>query len=1631
MPTLNGVPFTPIPKDWATLNGRDVYLLRATGEATSDYSIYIQLQRRNRSRQWGSVFEPKKNNLTFEQACRAEASARSLLQQFPKTLEGPALQLLHHGVLSLDAAAQAVMDLQAAAEATGRPQQASVVLGAAPRTKLPKAAVILWLSQVAEQLEHQGGRILWRVRPDLQLRFQLPAEIPRDVADALSKPVAVSPRVLKGKRTSGPHSTAERKRYRVTTSSARARAWACTGGSGADDFVYDEAAERDDEDDKAASGASSAHGSSDSEEESGGEGEAHHDSAAQLQSATCKAMAIAALRSAGPEGMGLKAVLDAAPGPGGGLLDNCLPRTMQTVLTTDGTFLEVSQGLYVLRCPEEHAPTDAPAAEEAGPGSKDFQREGSEAGSGQSETRSPGAERAAKVRAAAAAAKQELLARQQERQQAEETLTRLAGRVNQWNAAVAPQPGEPSAGERPADSGPEGHRAQLDRATQAVEACRAAEKAAAELEKAQHMELEGLESGNSADDYEERLLQLRKAEAKKFPADDLDVLASAQQRAASRAGIKAPAKDVLLPTFLEEQESARLVDLLYVADFLTQFGRVLGIQALSLVQLQQLLGLQSIKAALELQQRPRGSPSPAPAQAGAVARHHKQEPGSSPAPAGGKQGSEAPPQGRAGSQSPALPGAATRQQDQAPSSSPAPEGERQEPHAPQKAAIKAEADAEPMKGAAGHRARQPMPELENGESSSGRHTGSTKTELLDSECTDVPHVKLDSTQQAQAGLPRQHLNGFAQHACIVATHHQRQRTLKLEHAVRAAVGVHEGSGLLHEDSSRASPKQEPGQAGKPMSGPGEGRLAPTAEGRQSPVVLDSPADEGRMVPVHHPSAAERGESAVQLMHPPAVEGRQSPAQQLHLPAAERKQSPVQQLHEAAAEGRQSPVQELNLPAAEGRQAPQMQKQHHGPAGDSLQQQPPSIEVRPAADEKGACPQPQWLWKVYQGLLSHLLPLNSKQQPPVNPIELRWSYLNVEGVWPEVLRRYIMSRAGPSAPRLLVSEAVQDACQRLGQQSVTSLSADEHLVLLRYMCDEILDQEVMRGLFQERLDGEANPKAPAPKEAATNKRKLKATAPDEAEDGESSKKRPKSAAGAAKRDARKGRPAAAAQRNMRSSGRRGSAACGAAGKEASAAGGGEDAEMEGLESRAASGLDSAEGSEPPEPSWELPPELQEFSGNKGDRHALLLFKQQQQAARGQIDAERATWQAAQRRRAKVDQQRRRQQQAEASAARAAEEAERAREHANWRRESSDPTLERFAVRRAPLGWDRHHRSYWWGFGGKRDVVWVMGGEGQVGVWTQPAQLSSLRQSLDKRGVREAGLMQSLNAANMRAIVGCMQPQGEDVAKTEQPSPAPAALDGVGTQLLEGVEGAAISGAMASLSAIAEYSERAGILGPPGGWQALAATVQAARRGQLPEADLDGEGSYQEEVCRLLRNWLLKAEICIYNASGQPNDPNEPEPEPAVVAVPRPSLAKEMPKVRRGDRCGYCHTCLNPHLKKPCRTRREEMLVQAGASHSIIKASASAEQEAAADEERQSGGEMWEVAEPLGGAAAGKYGKIWRHRRERELWRNDVTSSLSAARLAYCAMTAQDLFAPVIDHLNPDVEVKRPKTKKKKR
>jgi hypothetical protein len=60
-----------------------------------------------------------------------------------------------------------------------------------------------------------------------------------------------------------------------------------------------------------------------------------------------------------------------------------------------------------------------------------------------------------------------------------------------------------------------------------------------------------------------------------------------------------------------------------------------------------------------------------------------------------------------------------------------------------------------------------------------------------------------------------------------------------------------------------------------------------------------------------------------------------------------------------------------------------------------------------------------------------------------------------------------------------------------------------------------------------------------------------------------------------------------------------------------------------------------------------------------------------------------------------------------------------------------------------------------------------------------------------------------------------------------------------------------------------------------------------------------------------------------AGPRSDDPNAPKSGTGRMRV------QEFPKVRRGERCGWCHTCTNPQLKKACLTRRQEMEQEAAA------------------------------------------------------------------------------------------------------
>jgi len=66
----------------------------------------------------------------------------------------------------------------------------------------------------------------------------------------------------------------------------------------------------------------------------------------------------------------------------------------------------------------------------------------------------------------------------------------------------------------------------------------------------------------------------------------------------------------------------------------------------------------------------------------------------------------------------------------------------------------------------------------------------------------------------------------------------------------------------------------------------------------------------------------------------------------------------------------------------------------------------------------------------------------------SPIEYRWAVLNTAGTWPEILRRYVLSRSIASMPHRLVSARVSSAASVLATQTAHVLTPDQHLVLLR-------------------------------------------------------------------------------------------------------------------------------------------------------------------------------------------------------------------------------------------------------------------------------------------------------------------------------------------------------------------------------------------------------------------------------------------------------------------------------------------------------------------------------------------------------------------------------------------------------
>ena len=86
------------------------------------------------------------------------------------------------------------------------------------------------------------------------------------------------------------------------------------------------------------------------------------------------------------------------------------------------------------------------------------------------------------------------------------------------------------------------------------------------------------------------------------------------------------------------------------------------------------------------------------------------------------------------------------------------------------------------------------------------------------------------------------------------------------------------------------------------------------------------------------------------------------------------------------------------------------------------------------------------WTPVCSELKHVLVIVLQGSP--SPIEYRWAVLNTTGTWPEILRRYVLSRSIATMPHRLVSSKVSGAASVLASQTAHSLTPDQHLILLR-------------------------------------------------------------------------------------------------------------------------------------------------------------------------------------------------------------------------------------------------------------------------------------------------------------------------------------------------------------------------------------------------------------------------------------------------------------------------------------------------------------------------------------------------------------------------------------------------------
>ena len=191
------------------------------------------------------------------------------------------------------------------------------------------------------------------------------------------------------------------------------------------------------------------------------------------------------------------------------------------------------------------------------------------------------------------------------------------------------------------------------------------------------------------------------------------------------------------------------------------------------------------------------------------------------------------------------------------------------------------------------------------------------------------------------------------------------------------------------------------------------------------------------------------------------------------------------------------------------------------------------------------------------------------------------------------------------------------------------------------------------------------------------------------------------------------------------------------------------------------LNSSKISKPP--ISDLPVALREYRGDPNDEESKEKFYRKQKEARRKLEKDRIRWFADEQRRI------RREEAALRAAAEEKKEIEKKREASSAAivrtEEELEEKLEKNAIRRKPLGFDRHHRQYWYNLGGNRSIVYVEDRESNLwGEYSSVESVENLLKSLDRRGIREKRLSEAIEKRMHSIILGMRRAQNLEKGNT---------------------------------------------------------------------------------------------------------------------------------------------------------------------------------------------------------------------------------------------------------------------------